>query len=71
MHPGYIPPTSYEDPLMDVSFEFKPKFKVGCTPAIVTPWIGGFTKYGLVDQSQVIDKTATCTCKYGGIIRFK
>ena len=69
-NPGYIAPVDYDDPFMDVSLHVnndKLVHRPPCTPEIMTPWLGAFTK----EQQQIIDKTATCKCRHGGIIGLK
>ena len=69
-HPGYCDPVRFEDPLMDVSFDFKGVRRPPCAPLIIACWQGHFLKTGLVDRAQVIDRSARCSCMYGGTIRF-
>jgi hypothetical protein len=71
-HPGHMDPAHFEDPLLDVSFNFKGVKTPPCTPTVVGCWDGHFNKKnGPIDPAQVIDKSARCSCYYGGSIRFK
>ena len=69
-NPNYMPPTTYDDPLLGASFDYGSAQRPACTPMLVTTWIGAFTTNGPIDKAQVIDKTATCRCKCGGTIYF-
>jgi hypothetical protein len=70
-HPLYFDPDTYADPLMGVEFElYKGNQRPVCTPVITSPWTGHFTGWGVINEAQTIDKSARCTCRFGGTIRF-
>jgi hypothetical protein len=70
-HPANLNHVGFADPKLGVEVSFKSK-RPPCTPVIVGCWDGHFNKTnGLIDQTQVIDKSARCNCYYGGSIRFK
>jgi hypothetical protein len=63
-------PIVYGNKAMDVMFVSPETELPVCTPVIVAPWSGSFESGVPNDFSQVIDKTATCLCMWGGTIRF-
>jgi hypothetical protein len=73
-HPNYVAP--YEDPYMDVSFQFQfPKAvkaqALACIPAIDSQWLGTFTSVDPTGTTQLIDRSAYCMCRFGGRIFFR
>jgi len=69
-HPGYLDHVNFADPLLGVEVTFKSKKWPPCTPNLVGCWEGHFNKKVLIDNAQVIDKSARCHCYHGGRIRF-
>ena len=70
VNPSYLAKTTYEDSMLGASYTYGSGWRPYCTPALMSPWIGAFTKNGPIDKAQTLDKTARCSCKYGGTIYF-